>query len=60
MLQEITRDTLGLIREPVFRDYARMYLEIYEGFLTQVESFGLPFEARGAHREETEALLRAL
>ena len=60
MLQEISRDTLSLIREPVFRDYARMYLEIYEGFLEQVESFGLPFEARDAARAETESLLREL
>ena len=44
MLEEITRDTLPFIREPVFRDYARMYLEIYENFLEQVEGFGLPFE----------------
>ena len=60
MLQEITRDTLSLIREPVFRDYARMYLEIYEGFLKQVERFGLPFEERDAVRSETESLLREL
>ena len=60
MLCEITRETLSSIREPVFRDYARMYLEIYEGFLRQVEGFGLPFETRDAHRAETEELLREL
>ena len=49
MLQEITRDTLGLIREPVFRDYARMYLDIYDGFIRQVETFGLPFEERAVY-----------
>lgn len=60
MLQEITRETLSSIREPVFRGYARMYLEIYEGFLKQVEGFGLPFEERAAARTETETLLREL
>ena len=33
MLEEITRDTLPLIREPIFRDYARMDLENGENFL---------------------------
>ena len=60
MLQEITRETLPFVREPVFREYARMYLEIYEGFLRQVEQFGLPFEKPGAARQETEALLKKL
>ena len=60
MLQEITRDSLRLIREPVFRDYARMYLDIYDGFIRQVEEFGLPFEERAAAQAETEALLREL
>ena len=60
MLQEITRDSLRLIREPVFRDYARMYLDIYDGFIGQVETFGLPFEERAAAQAETEALLREL
>ena len=44
MLEEITRQMLPHIREPVFRDYARMYLEIYENFLEQVAEFGLPFD----------------
>ena len=60
MLQEITRDTVSRIREPVFRDYARMYADIYDGFLKQVEGFGLPFEPRGAGEAETQALLREL
>lgn len=60
MLEEITRDTLPFIREPVFRNYAGMYLEIYENFLEQVEGFGLPFAPRDAARAETEALLREL
>ena len=60
MLEEITRQMLPHIREPVFRDYARMYIEIFEGFLEQVESFGLPFEEPAAAQAETEALLREL
>lgn len=57
MLQEITRETLAGIREPVFRDYARMYRDIYDGFLEQVASFGLPFETHGAARRAETAEL---
>lgn len=44
MLEEITRENLNLIRNPVFRDYARMYVEIYENFMEQVSQFGLSFD----------------
>ncbi len=60
MLQEITRSSISQIREPVFRDYAQMYLDIYERFREQVAGFGLPFESDGARWEETQALLREL
>ncbi len=60
MLQEITRDNIGLIRNPVFRDYAEMYLEIAEGFLAQVEQFGLPFCKEGTDAAETAACLSRL
>ena len=44
MLEEITRETLRSVHNPVFRDYAEMYLGIYENFIEQVEQFGLPFD----------------
>ena len=43
MLQEITRDSLAEIRNPLFREYAEMYLDIYDNFIEQVEAFGVPF-----------------
>lgn len=60
MLQEITRDTLAAVREPIFRDYAAMYLDIYEGFLKQVEGFGLPFEPPRCEQAESAALVEEI
>ena len=51
MLEEITRETLNSVRNPVFRDYAEMYLGIYENFIEQVEKFGLPFDDGASCRE---------
>lgn len=44
MLEEITRENLSSIRNPAFRRYAGMYVEIFENFMEQVGQFGLPFE----------------
>lgn len=44
MLEEITRESLSSIRNPAFRRYAQMYVEIYENFLEQVAQFGLSFD----------------
>ncbi len=60
MLQEITHETLRFLRNPVFRDYAEMYLSIYDGFMEQVRQFGLPFSEEDAGRQETEELLAEL
>jgi len=60
MLEEITRDNLSYVRNPVFRDYASMYLEIYEGFLQQVEQYGLPFRKDPSCQQETNELLTYL
>ena len=48
MLEEITRQNLGSIRNSTFRHYARIYVDIYESFLAQVGQFGLPFETDAA------------
>ena len=44
MLEEITRASLSNIRNPAFRRYAQMYVEIYENFMEQAAQFGLPFD----------------
>lgn len=44
MLQEITRENVSQIKNPVFRDYANMYLDIYDGFVEEVEKFGQEFD----------------
>ena len=56
MLQEITRATAAKIKNPVFRDYANMYLNIYDNFVGQVETFGLPFHKAQDHMKETEEI----
>ena len=63
MPEEITRDNLSSIRNPVFRRYAQMYVEIYENFMEQVERFGLPFDrdpASEAQIGELRAALRSM
>ncbi len=56
MIQEITRATAAKIKNPVFRDYAHMYLDIYDGFVKDVETFGLPFHKENDHERETKEL----
>lgn len=61
-MQEITRDNLRTIRNPVFRDYAAMYLDIYESFMSDVKGFGLPFSDGSCLKEAKELIneLRAM
>lgn len=60
MLQEITRTNLTQIKNPVFRKYAAMYLDIYDSFQQEVESFGLSFHRGREDEQETAALLAEL
>lgn len=60
MLQEITKTTLTQIKNPVFREYAAMYLDIYDSFQQDVENFGLPFHRGQEDEQETKALLTEL
>lgn len=63
MLEEITRESLSNIRNPAFRRYAQMYVEIYENFLEQVAQFGLPFDkdpALETQTREARAVLAAM
>lgn len=41
MLSTVTADTLSLIKNPLFIQYARIYLDIYENFLQQVQADGM-------------------
>lgn len=43
MIQEMTRARAAQIKDPVFREYAHMYLDIYDDFTAQAERMGLPF-----------------
>jgi len=60
MLQEINRNNIRYIREPRFREYAEMYLDIFDGFIEQVEGFGLPFDKAGGYNQESAYLTREL
>lgn len=42
MLEPITSETLAHVRTPEMRDYARIYLDVYQQFARDVEQFGLP------------------
>jgi len=60
MLQEITRENIGQIKNTVFRGYASMYLDIYDRFVNDVEQYGLPFHRSPDYEEETARLLKEL
>lgn len=60
MPEEITRDNLNFVRNRVFRDYAAMYLDISDGFISQVEQFGLPFKIDPEAKGRTEKLIDEL
>lgn len=60
MLQEITRENVKEIKNPVFRNYANMYLDIYDGFVEEVEKFGLPFHRDPAQKIESAEILKEL
>ncbi len=60
MIQEITRKLATRIKNPVFRDYANMYLDIYEDFIFQSEHIGLPFHKNLNQAEESRKLIQEL
>ena len=60
MLEEITRESLRSIRNPAFRRYAQMYVEIYKNFLEQVAQFGLPFDRDPSQETQTGEARKAL
>ena len=60
MIQEITRKLATRIKNPVFRNYANMYLDIYEDFISQAEHIGLPFHKDLTQMEESRKLLQEL
>lgn len=59
MIQEINTQSLASIQNPVFRDYARQYVDIYQNFLSQVKAMGIelaPEEDARAYWTETQRL----
>lgn len=60
MIQEITRKLASRIRNSVFRDYADMYLDIYDDFISQAEHIGLPFHKDSSQAETSRKLIREL
>ena len=45
MILDVTKSTLAEIRNPVLREYASIYVQIYQDFMDQVRSMGLEVEA---------------
>ena len=44
MIIEINSETLSKVHNPVFREYAQVYMQIYAGFLAQISKAGLEIE----------------
>ena len=59
MIEKVTASNIGAIANPAFRDYARRYVDIEEGFRESVVAFGVPF-AEAADESGREATVAAL
>ena len=58
MITEIDHTTLGKIKNPALRDYARRYVEIYDDFLAQIARYGLELETHDSRPQVVERLER--
>jgi uncharacterized protein len=45
MILDVTKSTLNEIKNPALRDYANIYVQIYDDFMEQVQAMGLQIEA---------------
>jgi len=45
MILDVTKSTLNEIKNPALRDYANIYVQIYDNFMEQVQAMGLEIEA---------------
>ncbi len=59
MIIEITRDNHDTIKNPVFAEYAAIYLQIYDDFMDQVRASGIAIDEND-YQDETRARLEAL
>ena len=51
MIVEINADTIGQIKNPAFRKYADMYVDIYNDFMSQVQASGIQIDPV-SHKQE--------
>lgn len=51
MIMDVTKSTLAEIRNPVLREYASIYVQIYQDFMEQVRSMGLEIEAEDTSKQ---------
>jgi uncharacterized protein len=58
MITEIDHTTLGKIKNPALRDYARRYVEIYDDFLSQIAHYGLELETHDSPSQVVKRLER--
>lgn len=58
MLHPVTKDNISKISNQVFAEYAAGYQDIYDGFVAQVQTFGLPFAQ--SQEEEINEIRREL
>ncbi len=59
MITDVNDNTVQGISNPVFREYASIYVDIYQDFIEQVQQSGIQID-REAHQQETQALMDRL
>ena len=56
MILDVTKSTLPQIKNPVLREYANKYVQIYQDFMEQVPQLGLEVEAEDTSAAVTQKL----
>ena len=56
MILHVTKSTLAEIENPVLREYASIYVQIYQDFMDQVRSMGLEVEAEDTNAQVTQKM----
>ncbi|AGK98964.1 radical SAM protein [Clostridium pasteurianum] len=60
MLTDINEDTIKVVKNPIFKEYASFYLDISRNFIQQVEQYGISFDKNPKTSIETKEVLNRL
>lgn len=60
MVTDINEDTIKVVKNPVFKEYASFYLDISKNFIEQIEQYGISFDKNPDTNIETKEVLNRI